>query len=184
MTKLLDEAIANKPRPWQLNKKFDIKEEKSVKPTGSVYRYTDDGVAIFASWVSANVRVTLFNFRSHVRGKYRFRISGYGFQSGGKPVNFHVTAGTLKAVTEERLVDYFAVPADKPTVIEFTEQTVRVVAGAHDLYWFSIEPFRLVELLCFCGLGGVLGVETGGEAEQGEEPLGVEEEGDLGDPPV
>ena len=41
----------------------------------------------------------------------------------------------------------------------------------------------LVELLSFCGLGGVLGVETGGEAEQGEEPLGVEEERDLGDPP-
>ncbi len=64
----------------------------------------------------------MWNFRSHVRGKYRFRISGYGFQSEGKPVSFRVTAGTLKEVTEERLVDYFAVPADQPTVIEFTEQ--------------------------------------------------------------
>jgi hypothetical protein len=42
----------------------------------------------------------------------------------------------------------------------------------------------LVELLCFCGLGGLLGVGAGGEAEQGEEPFGVEEEGDLGDPSV
>jgi hypothetical protein len=129
----LNEAIANKPKPFQINKKFDIKDEKSVKPTGSVYRYTDDGVAIFSSWVSANIRVTLFNFRTHVRGKYHFRISGYGFQSEGKPVNFHVTAGTLKEVTEERLVDYFAVPADKPTVVEFTEQLepenrIRIVA--------------------------------------------------------
>jgi len=32
-------------------------------------------------------------------------------------------------------------------VIEFSEQTVRAVAGPHGLYWFSIEPFRLVELL-------------------------------------
>ena len=131
--RILDEAIANKPKPYQIDKKFDIKDEKSVKPTGSVYRYTDDGVAIFSSWVSANIRVTLFNFRSHVRGKYHFRISGYGFQSEGKPINFHVTAGTLKEVTEERLVDYFAVPADKPTVIEFTEQLepenrIRIVA--------------------------------------------------------
>jgi len=118
----LDEAIANEPRPWQINKKFDIREEKSVKPTGSVYRHTDDGVAIFAAWESANIRVTMWNFRTHFRGKYRFRISGYGYQSGGKPVNFKVTTGTLKEVTEERLIDYFAFPADKPTVVEFTEQ--------------------------------------------------------------
>jgi mono/diheme cytochrome c family protein len=131
--RVLDEAIANKPRPFQINKKFDLKEEKSVKRTGSVYRHLDDGVAIFASWESANIRVTMWNFRSHVRGKYRVRISGYGFQSEGKPVNFRVTAGTLKEVTEERLIDYFAVPADKPTVIEFTEQLepdnrIRIIA--------------------------------------------------------
>ena len=131
--RVLEEAIANKPQPWKLSKKFDIKEEKSVKATGSVYRHTDDGVAIFSSWVSANIRVTLFNFRSHVRGKYRFRISGYGFQSNSKPVDFHVTAGTLKEVTEERLIDYFSVPPDRPTVIEFTEQLepdnrIRIIA--------------------------------------------------------
>lgn len=120
--RVLDEAIANTPRPWQVNKKFDIKEEKGVKLKGSVYRAVDDGVAIFASWESANIRVTMWNFRSHFRGKYHFKISGYGFQSEGKPVNFHVTAGTLKEVTEERLIDYFAFPANKPTVIEFTEQ--------------------------------------------------------------
>jgi hypothetical protein len=120
--RVLDEAIANEPKPWIQKKRFDIREEKSVKATGSVYRHTDDGVAIFATWESANIRVTMWNFRSHVRGKYRFRISGYGFQSEGKPIAFRVTAGTLKEVTEERLVDYFAVPADKPTVVEFTEQ--------------------------------------------------------------
>ncbi len=120
--RVLDEAIANEPKPWIQKKRFDIREEKSVKATGSVYRHTDDGVAIFATWESANIRVTMWNFRSHVRGKYRFRISGYGFQSEGKPIAFRVTAGTLKEVTEERLIDYFAVPADRPTVVEFTEQ--------------------------------------------------------------
>jgi mono/diheme cytochrome c family protein len=129
----LDEAIANKERPWQIKKRFDIRQEKSVKPTGSVYRHVDDGVAIFASWESANIRVTMWNFQTHFRGKYKFRISGYGYQSEGKPVNFHVTAGTLKEVTEERLIDYFAFPADKPTVIEFTEQLevdnrIRIIA--------------------------------------------------------
>jgi hypothetical protein len=120
--RVLNEAIANQPQPWILKKRFDIKQERTVKPTGSVYRHLDDGVAIFATWESANIRVTMWNFRSHVRGRYRFRISGYGMQNGGKPVTFRVTAGTLKEVTEERLIDYFAVPSDKPTVIEFTEQ--------------------------------------------------------------
>ncbi len=120
--RVLDEAIANEPEPWILKKRFDIREEKSVSAMGSVYRHTDDGVAIFATWESANIRITMWNFRSHVRGKYRFRISGYGFQSEGKPITFRVTAGTLKEVTEEHLIDYFAVPADTPTVIEFTEQ--------------------------------------------------------------
>lgn len=119
--RVLNEAIANHGEPWQVKKRFDLKEERSLKKD-SVYKHLDDGVAIFAVWESANIRVTMWNFRSPFRGKYRFRISGYGYQSEGKPVNFHVNTGTLKEVTEERLIDYFAVPADKPTVIEFTEQ--------------------------------------------------------------
>ena len=51
--RVLDEAIANKPEPWILKKRFDIREEKSVAAKGSVYRHTDDGVAIFATWESA-----------------------------------------------------------------------------------------------------------------------------------
>ncbi len=130
--RVLDAAIASGPRPNIINRRFDIKEEKSVKPTGSVYRHVDDGVAIFSSWVSANIQVTLWNFRTRERGKYRFRISGYGMQSD-KPLNFHVVAGTLTAVTEERLIDYFSVPANQPTVVEFVEQLearncIRIVA--------------------------------------------------------
>ncbi len=119
--RVLTEAIANHGEPWQVKKRFDLKEERSLKKD-SVYKFLDEGVAIFAVWESANIRVTMWNFRSPFRGKYRFKICAYGYQSEGKPVNFHVNTGTLKEVTEERLIDYFAVPADKPTVIEFTEQ--------------------------------------------------------------
>ncbi|MFN0125756.1 MAG: DUF1587 domain-containing protein, partial [Verrucomicrobiales bacterium] len=112
--RVLDAAIANGGEPWQLNKRFDLKEEGSVAKTGSVYRHVDDGVAIFAVWESANIRVTMWNVLTHFRGKYHIRISGYGYQSGGKPVDFHVNAGTFKEVTEERLLDYFSFPADKP----------------------------------------------------------------------
>jgi hypothetical protein len=40
---------------------------------------------------------------------------------------------------------------------------------------------ELQELLTFAGLCDVLRVEAGGEAEQREQRLGVEEEGELGD---
>ena len=65
------------------------------------------------------------------RGNYRFRISAYAFQTE-KPVTFHMTAGTMKAVTEERIVGYYDVPPGKPTVIECVEKlepknTVRFV---------------------------------------------------------
>jgi mono/diheme cytochrome c family protein len=129
--KVLDAAIVNGPKPWMIKKRFDIKDEKSVNPKGSVYRHLDDSVAIFSSWVSANIQVTLWQFFTHFRGDYRFRISAYAFQTD-KPVTFHMTAGTMKAVTEERIVGYHDVPPGKPTVIEFVEKleprnTVRFV---------------------------------------------------------
>jgi len=129
--RVLDAAIVNGQRPWLLKKRFDIKDEKSVKPTGSVYRHVDDSVVIFSSWVSANIQVSLWQFFTHFRGNYRFRISAYAFQTD-KPVTFHMTAGTMKAVTEERIVGYHDVPPGKPTVIEFVEKlepknTVRFV---------------------------------------------------------
>jgi hypothetical protein len=129
--KVLDAAIVNGPKPWMIKKRFDIKDEKSVKPKGSVYRHLEDSVAIFSSWVSANIQVTLWQFFTHFRGNYRFRISAYAYQTD-KPVTFHMTAGTMKAVTEERIVGYYDVPPGKPTVVEFVEKlepqnTVRFV---------------------------------------------------------
>lgn len=119
--KVLDAAVANSPRPWLLKKRYDVRDEKSVRPTGSVYRHLEDSVAIFSSWASANIQVTLWNFRTHFRGNYRVRISAYAFQTD-KPVTFHVTAGTLTAVTEERIVGYHDVPPGRPTVVEFVEK--------------------------------------------------------------
>src|SRR5262249_53125591 len=119
--KVLDAAVVNGPRPWMIKRRFDIKDEKTVRPTGSVYRHLEDSVAIFSSWESANIRVTLWQFRTHFRGNYRIRISAYAFQTD-KPVTFHVTAGTLTAVTEERIVGYYHMPPGKPTIVEFVEK--------------------------------------------------------------
>lgn len=43
-------------------------------------------------------------------------------------------------------------------------------------------PDELAELIAFAGLCEVLGVQPGGQAEQREEGLSVEKEGELGDP--
>lgn len=128
---VLDLAIASGPRPPTINRRFSIKDERTVKPTGSVYRHVDDGVAIFSSWVSANIQVTLWQFGSRQRGQYRFRISGYAFQTD-KPVMFHVLAGPLNAAAQQDLVDYFTVPPGEPTAVEFVQrlepqQTIRIV---------------------------------------------------------
>lgn len=129
--RVLDLAIARGPRPPTIDKRFSIKDERTVKATGSVYRHTEDGVAIFSSWVSANIQVTLWQFGSRHRGRYRFRISAYGYQTD-KPVTFHVLAGPLNAAAQQELVDYFTVPPGEPQVIEFErllepQQTIRIV---------------------------------------------------------
>ena len=130
--RVLDAAIASGSKPHTIKKRFDIKDEKTVKPTGSVYRHVDDGVAIFSSWVSANIQVTLWQFQTRGRGKYRFRISGQGFQTD-KPVTFHVMAGPMNAAAQQYLIDYFSVPSNEPEVVEFVEQmesalTIRIIA--------------------------------------------------------
>ena len=42
----------------------------------------------------------------------------------------------------------------------------------------------LLELIALCGLADVLRIEPGRQPEEGEQPLGVEERVDVGDPPV
>jgi hypothetical protein len=129
---VLNLAITNGPRPDVIDRRFSIKDERTVKATGSVYRHIDDGVAIFSSWVSANIQVTLWQFGSRERGNYRFRISAYGYQTD-KPVTFHVLVGPLNAAAQQELVDYFTAQPGEPKVIEFVrllepQQTIRIVA--------------------------------------------------------
>jgi len=129
--RVLDAAIANGPRPHTINKRFDIRDERTVKAKGSVYRHEADGVAVFSSWVSANIQVTMWQFNTRERGKYRFRISAYGIQTD-KPVTFYVKAGPMNAAAEQYLIGYFSVPPNEPKVIEFVENmesnlTIRIV---------------------------------------------------------
>lgn len=130
--RVLDAAIANDPKPRTIKQRHDIRDEKTVMPTGSVYRHLDDGVAIFATAVNANIQVTLWRFNTRAPGEYRFRISGYAFQTDD-PVTFHVKVGPMNAAAQQELIDYFEFPPNQPTVVEFVDnmksmQTIRIVA--------------------------------------------------------
>jgi mono/diheme cytochrome c family protein len=127
----LNAAISNGPKPWVYNKRFSLQNER---PSGDVYKKLDDGgLAIFSSWVSANICVTLWQFTSKFPGKYRVKMSASGIQNPGRPATFYVLAGTMQGVTSQHLVGYWDVPNDVPTTIEFTDileplQTFRIVA--------------------------------------------------------
>jgi hypothetical protein len=129
--RVLDAAIANGARPNTINRRLDIRDERTVKATGSVYRHEKDGVSIFSSWVSANIQVTLWQFNTRARGKYRVRITAYGTQTD-KPITFYVKAGPMNAAAEQYLIGYYSVPPNKPTVVEIVEDmepnlTLRIV---------------------------------------------------------
>jgi mono/diheme cytochrome c family protein len=126
----LGAAIASGPKPWVQKARYSLKKEH---PSGDVYKNLDDAVAIFSSWISANICVTMWQFTSKFPGKYRVRISAYGYQNPGKPATFYVLAGSMQGVTSQHLVGYYDVPNDTPTVIEFVDtlevaNTVRIVA--------------------------------------------------------
>src|SRR5262249_35102926 len=90
----LGKAIANGPQPPLVEKRYSCADERHVKTTTErVFRPRDDALVFFSS--SAWQAVTLSQFYPPDRGTYRFRISAYGFQSGGKPVTFRVDAGPM-----------------------------------------------------------------------------------------
>lgn len=143
--RVLDAAIANGRRPPTQKRRFDIKDETTVKATGSVYRHLDDGVAIFSTAVNANIQVTMWNFMSRDPGEYRFRISGYAYQTDG-PVTFHVKAGPMNAAAQQYLIGYYEVPPGDPKVVEFIDQmkdrqTIRIIADG-----LTIKPWDLEKI--------------------------------------
>ena len=75
---------------------------------------------------------------------------------------------------------------DAPTAATI-DQLARLELAArrsgYELELANANPY-LLELIGFVGLSGVLRVQTGGQAEQRKQPGGVEEEGELSDPPA
>jgi mono/diheme cytochrome c family protein len=115
----LNVAIVNGPKPPVTKKRYSYKDEHGIKSAGDIYRKLDDAVVFFSSTYSPTV---LGNFYPQIRGKYRFRISAYGFQNPDKPVTFRVRAGGMMMAQKNHLIGYFDAPADKPIVVEFVDR--------------------------------------------------------------
>jgi len=111
-------AIASRPRPACLKKRYSLNDERAVKiATEKVYRKRDDALVMFSSsqWNS----IVVGQSYPPDRGRFRYRISASAFQSGGKPVVYRVDAGPMLMGTKNTLVGYFDAPADGPAVAEF-----------------------------------------------------------------
>lgn len=128
----LNLAIANRPQPPAIKKRYSLQETHQVKSTQeNVFRKSDDGrVVMFSS--SPWQGVVLSPFYPPDRGKYRFRISAMGVQSSGKPVTYRLDAGTMSMTGKNHLVGYFDAPADAPGVVEFDDylearSTIRIL---------------------------------------------------------
>jgi hypothetical protein len=76
-----------------------------------------------------------------------------------------------------------AVRADAETVDTLARLQLLAHRRGSELLLRNSSP-ELLALIAFSGLERVLRVEPGGQAEEREQPLRVEEEGELGDPAV
>ncbi len=67
------------------------------------------------------------------------------------------------------------------TIDQVARLKLRAKRIGYEVELRNLEP-ELADLIGFCGLAGVLGVELQGQAEQRKQPCCIEEEGQLDDP--
>lgn len=101
-------------------------------------------------------------------------------------------AAGLATSDEDRVVvcDMGGVEDPDLATVEALARLEMSVRGLGCTFRLRGPPSRLADLLDFCGLDEVLARPGGsalvveGKPEQGEEPVGIEEEVETGDPPV
>jgi hypothetical protein len=91
--------------------------------------------------------------------------------------------GRLLSTMQPIPCDLRGLPADAAAVEALARLQLAARRAGCELCLWHASP-ELCSLIEFIGLGAVLGVEPRREAEEREERVGVEEEGQLPDPPV
>jgi len=87
------------------------------------------------------------------------------------------------SVPRPLICDLRSLGADAETIDLLARLQLAARRHGWTLRFFHASP-ALQELIAFVGLDAVLCVEPGREAEEGEDPVGVEEERQLDDPAV
>jgi mono/diheme cytochrome c family protein len=141
----LDDAINLNSEPEHVSKRYLFKDEQDVRknldtPVGTVtdkfnpkqthrhlMRELPDAIVFFnEGYPPAQLR----QFFPRGAGVFRFRISGYGYQSEGRAIPMRVYADNFR---EKRFLGWFEMTADKPRVVE-------LVAALKNNEHLLIEP--------------------------------------------
>lgn len=128
----IDAAINLGPEPTQLKGRWFLKDEEGVrknldKPDGTpdnpsdpkskhrhLLRELPDAIVFFnEGYPAAQVR----QMERHPAGKYRIRISAYGYQSNGQRIPMRVYSDNFR---DKQLLGWFEMTPDQPRVVEFT----------------------------------------------------------------
>lgn len=132
----LDAAIQLTTEPEKVSGRFSYKEEDGVRenidtPAGTVkdkdsgnkhvvtLRELPDAIVFFSD---ADFRGRLKKLHPRAPGRYRIRVSAYGFQTQGEPIVMRVYADSYR---EKRLLGWYEIPADKPREIEIEARLER-----------------------------------------------------------
>lgn len=128
----LDAAITLAPAPNPVKGHWLLRDEKGVRDNldkaegvqtnpvdpkskhRHLMREVGDAVVFFnEGYPAAEIK----QLGSHPAGLYKIRISGYGFQSGGRTVPMRVYSDNYR---DKQLLGWFDMPPDKSRVVEFT----------------------------------------------------------------
>jgi hypothetical protein len=111
---VLDHVIVTKPKPVGLKQRqsgLSALNEITTRRNGGILELEDVAIGFG--------RLQFYASRdpAPVDGTYRVRVSQYAYHSDGKPVEIYVRS---RHKTGDRVIGFFQVPPDVPTVLEFT----------------------------------------------------------------
>lgn len=115
----LDATLGVGPKPRHIDERYAAKELLASWDNGS-YRALESGDLVFFN--SGYSPTELRRFRAPAPGRYRVRISAFGFQTEGRPAAFRLYGGSFGVGGKSKILKYFEVPADKPAVVEVVER--------------------------------------------------------------
>jgi hypothetical protein len=113
----LDTAIGVGSQPRYFSQRFGVTNLIASWANNNQRTLESGAVAFFNSGYSPT---ELRRFRAPAPGFYRVRLSAFGFQTAGKPQVLRVYGGNFGQGGKTKLLGHFEVPADKPTVVDFT----------------------------------------------------------------